>query len=74
MNIFLHELKAYRKSTMIWTISLIMIIALYMSMYPSFVKESEQFVKIMESYPEAIRNALGMNLTTIFTILGYYRL
>ena len=72
MNMFFHELKANRKSTFIWTMSLILIAILYLSFYPSFVKDAEQFSKIMEGYPEAIRNALGVNLGNFFTILGFY--
>jgi ABC-2 type transport system permease protein len=72
MNIFFHEWKAYWKSTLIWSISLVMIIVLFMSFYPSFAKDAEEFQKIMEGYPEAIRNALGFNLNSFFTILGFY--
>jgi ABC-2 type transport system permease protein len=72
MNIFFHELRAYRKSTMIWSVSLVMIIVLFMSFYPSFAKDAEEFQKIMEGYPEAIRNALGFNFENFFTILGFY--
>jgi ABC-2 type transport system permease protein len=72
MNIFFHELKAYRKSTLIWSVSLVMIIVLFMSFYPSFSKDAEEFQKIMEGYPEAIRNALGFSLGSFFTILGFY--
>lgn len=72
MNIFLHELKTYRKSTFIWSISLMMIVVLYLSFYPSFAQDAEGFKKIMEGYPEAIRNALGVNLGNFFTILGFY--
>ncbi|MEH7074526.1 ABC transporter permease subunit [Neobacillus drentensis] len=72
MNIFFHELKAYRKSTFIWSVSLVLIIALFMSFYPAFAKDAENFEKIMEGYPEAIRNAIGFNLGNFFTILGFY--
>jgi ABC-2 type transport system permease protein len=72
MNIFIHELRAYRKSTIIWTISLIMIVVLFMSFYSSFAKDAEAFTKIMEGYPETIRNLLGVNLGNFFTILGFY--
>ncbi len=71
MNIFFHEWKAYRKSTIIWSVSLVLIIALFMSFYPAFAKDAESFQKIMEGYPEAIRNAIGFNLG-FFTILGFY--
>ena len=72
MNIFIHELKAYRKSTIIWTISLIMIVLLFMSFYSSFAKDAEEFTKILEAYPETIRELLGVNLGNFFTILGFY--
>lgn len=72
MNIFLHELKAYRKSTLIWSVSLMAIVFLFMSFYPSFAKDAEAFTKIMEGYPEAVRNALGVSLGAFFTILGFY--
>jgi ABC-2 type transport system permease protein len=72
MNIFFHELRAYRKSTISWTLSLVLIIALFMSFYPAFAKDADDFKKIMEGYPEAIRNAIGFNLGNFFTILGFY--
>ncbi|WP_066310377.1 ABC transporter permease subunit [Bacillus sp. FJAT-29814] len=72
MNIFLHELKAYRKSTIIWTVSLIAVFALFMSMFPSFAKDADEFKKLLEGYPLALRKALGVNLDTLFTVLGFY--
>lgn len=72
MNMFWHELKANRKSTIIWSVSLIMLAILYLSLYPSFVKDAEQFTKIMEGYPEAIRNAIGLNNASFFSVLGFY--
>jgi ABC-2 type transport system permease protein len=72
MNILLHELRAYRKSTIIWTISLIAIVALFMSLFPSFTKDTEEFTKLLEGYPAALRDAFGINLDTFFSILGFY--
>lgn len=72
MNMFLHELKANGKSTIIWSISLLLLVVLFMSFYPAFSKDVEDFIKIMEGYPEAVRNLLGVNLGTFFSILGFY--
>lgn len=72
MNILLHELRAYRKSTIIWTISLVAIVALFMSFFPSFTKDTEEFTKLLEGYPAALRAAFGINLDTFFSILGFY--
>src|SRR4051812_39805540 len=72
MNIFFHELKAYRKSTIIWTFSLIMVALLFLSMFPSFAKDAGEFKKLLAGYPLAMRKAIGLNLKNIFTILGFY--
>lgn len=72
MNIFLHEMKAYRKSTIIWLVSLTAIMVMFMSMFPSFSKDAEQMTTMLEGYPEAIRKALSLDLENFFTILGFY--
>jgi ABC-2 type transport system permease protein len=72
MNIFFHELRACRKSTIIWTISLIAVFALFMSMFPNFSKDADEFKKMLEGYPLALRKAIGLNLENLFTILGFY--
>ncbi|MEH7490907.1 ABC transporter permease subunit [Neobacillus niacini] len=72
MNILLHELRAYRKSTIIWTISLIAVVALFMSLFPSFTKDTEEFRKLLEGYPVALREAFGIDLDNFFSILGFY--
>ena len=43
-----------------------------MTIWPWPPKDAEAFTKIMEGYPEAIRNLLGVNLGNFFTILGFY--
>lgn len=72
MNIFLHELKAYRNSTIIWTISYIALIVIFLSMYSSFSQDAEGLVKILGNYPEAIRNAFGINIDNLVSIEGFY--
>jgi ABC-2 type transport system permease protein len=72
MNIFMHELRAYRKSTIVWTLSLIAIGVIFLSFYASFAKDADEFAKVMEGYPEAIRNLFGVNFGRISTILGFY--
>lgn len=72
MNMFLHELKAYRKSTVIWTCSLIAVIILFLSMYPTFSKEVEAFKKLMEGFPEPVRKAFGLSVDSMSSILGFY--
>lgn len=72
MNMFLHELKAYRKSTIIWTCSLIGIIVLFLSMFPAFSREAETFKELLEGFPEPIRKAFGLSVESMSSILGFY--
>ncbi|MDD7793335.1 ABC transporter permease subunit [Clostridium sp. 'White wine YQ'] len=72
MNIFLHELKTLRKTTAIWIIVLVSLLALYLSIYPGMANDAEDFKKLLEGYPASVRAMLGINLDTITSILGFY--
>lgn len=72
MNIILHELKAYRKSTFIWICSLIIMVVFFLSLFPSISKDFDEFSKILEGYPEGVRKALGLELESFGSILGFY--
>ena len=72
MNMFIHEMKAYRKSTIIWTCSLIAIIVLFLSIYPSFSKEADAFKELMEGFPEPVRKAFGLSVDSMSSLVGFY--
>jgi ABC-2 type transport system permease protein len=72
MNMFLHEMKAYRKSTIIWTCSLITLVVLFLSLFPSFSKEAQAFKEIMKGFPEPVRKAMGLSVDSMSSILGFY--
>jgi ABC-2 type transport system permease protein len=72
MNMFLHELKAIRKSTLFWTCSLVAIMSLFLAMFPGLSRDAEDFKQLLAGYPEGIRHALGMSLETITTLIGFY--
>jgi ABC-2 type transport system permease protein len=72
MNMFLHELKAYRKSTIIWTCSLITMVILFLAMYPAIAKDAADFKKMIENYPPALMKALGFSIDNFFSLLGFY--
>ena len=72
MNIYLHELKAYRKSTIIWTISLVALCILLLSMFSGFSKDASDFEKLLEGYPKPVIQALGLSIESITSITGYY--
>ncbi|MGI8383446.1 ABC transporter permease subunit [Robertmurraya sp. P23] len=72
MNIFLHEVRAYRKSTIIWTVSLIALVLFFMSLFPSFAKDAEQVNELLKTLPEALRKAVGIEIGSFTSILGFY--
>lgn len=71
MNMYIHELKVYRKSTIIWTLSLIAVVILFMSIYPAFAKDVAVFQKYIDSLPKALIAALGITSLDL-SILGFY--
>ncbi|CEG26421.1 ABC transporter permease subunit [Bacillus sp. B-jedd] len=72
MNIYLHELRANRKSTILWTLSMIGLVLLFLLMFPSFSREAEEFKLVLEGFPVAVKKAVGLSLETITTLLGFY--
>lgn len=72
MNIFLHELRAYRKSTVVWTVSLVALVALFLSMYPSFSRDADEFKQMLEGFPVELRKAIGLSVDSIATLLGFF--
>ena len=72
MNLFLRELKAYRKSTIIWIASLSGIAVLFMAMYPAFSQDVQALEKVLQNFPEAIRTALNLSAETFLTVSGFF--
>src|SRR5690554_2840104 len=72
MNVFLHELRMYRKSTFVWALSLAGVSVFLMSMYPALSQEVESFTQLLAGFPEAVIKALGISISTIGSLLGFY--
>lgn len=72
MNMFLHEMKASGKSTFIWALSLGLLGAFMLSMFPTISDNAVEMKQILEAYPEAVRKALGISLESFTNLLGYY--
>ena len=72
MNLFLHELKAYRKSTIMWTCSMVALVILFLALYPSIAKDVADFKSMIANYPVALIKALGFSMDSLFSLLGFY--
>lgn len=72
MNIFLHELKAYRRSVIIWACSMAALAAMFIFIFSSAGSEIEAVKKVLMSMPEALRKALSIYVDSIATLEGFY--
>jgi ABC-2 type transport system permease protein len=72
VNLFLRELRAYRKSTLTWIASLSVLVVVFMAMYPAFSQDVEALTQIFVQFPVAVRLAFGISMETFFTIYGFF--
>ncbi len=71
MNIFKRELRAYWKSTLIWSISLSAGVIVFLSMFSAFSSDVDAMVNVLKHFPPAIRNAFRLSQGNLFTIYGF---
>lgn len=71
-NVFLHELRAYRTSALVWALSLSAMAVLFLCMFPGFTKDIAASQKILGQLPQALRDALDISLKSFFTIYGFF--
>ncbi len=72
MNIYLHELRSYRKNTIIWIVALCAATVFLFSMFPAFAANVEEVAKVFERYLKAIQDAFGFDVHQIGTVPGFY--
>ncbi len=75
MNVYLFELKMYKKSIIIWSISIAFWIIFYMAFYPLIGGDSVNFDEIMADFPKEFSAMFGINADLpVSSVLGYFSL
>lgn len=72
MNIFKFEFKTYLKSNIIWTLSLVAILFMFMSFFPLYSTQAAMMEKLLENFPEPFLKAFGMDNMSLSEIVGFY--
>ena len=72
MNVFRQEIRANLKSTLLWTAVLTGISAMVLSFYPIFQKDLDNFVAVLNNFPDVMKSIMGMNAHIFFSPLEYY--
>jgi ABC-2 type transport system permease protein len=71
MNIYIRELKAYRKSTLFWCLGVVFLIAATMAKYQGLGTAGD-FSAMMNMMPPAVLAIFGMNLLDFGKASGFY--
>lgn len=72
MNIFLHELKAYSKSIIIWAGSMAALAVIFIFVFSAAFNEIDSFRRVLETMPEAFRKVLNIYVDSISKLEGFY--
>ena len=72
MNIFLHELRMSLKSVLTWSVSLVLLIVVFLSVFSSFDMNAAAFNNMLASFPRELLIAFGMENMDWSTILGFF--
>jgi ABC-2 type transport system permease protein len=73
-NIYLFELKAQFKSFVIWTVSLLLVLTVFiLGVYPMFKESAQSFLTLLENFPPQFAAAFGLaDITSVFSFEGFY--
>ena len=69
--VLLRELKDRRMAMLAYCFTVIALLVIYMSVFPSVHTQMEQFQKLYESYPKGLYRALGIENLSVSTLENY---
>lgn len=72
MTIYKHELKMTLRSAVTWSISIVVLIFVYMALFQSFSEDAEAMNEAMEKFPREFLIAFGIADIDMATVLGFY--
>ncbi|MDF2685363.1 MAG: transporter, permease protein [Clostridia bacterium] len=72
MNIYMHELKANIKNTVLWICVLCGLAVIIMLFYPTIKSDIDNFMKILNNFPPAMKAIFGMVSENFSSAIGYY--
>ena len=72
MNIFFREMKAHRKSLIIWCIGVILMVASGMGKYAVYSTNGQSMNTIVAQMPKSLQAILGLSSLDLSKAVGYY--
>ncbi|WP_078409132.1 ABC transporter permease subunit [Priestia abyssalis] len=72
MNIFLKEVKSHRKSLILWSIGVFLMVASGMTKYEAYSSSGQSINDLMADIPKSLRAVLGFSELDVTKASGYY--
>lgn len=72
MNIFLVELKAHRKSLILWCFGMLFMTFAGMSKFSAFDSSGQNMNEMLDTFPRALRTMLGLGDFDLSKAIGFY--
>ncbi|NTU90079.1 MAG: ABC transporter permease subunit, partial [Actinobacteria bacterium] len=72
MNIFIRELKAHSRSLLIWSLSMVALVAAGMMKFSALSTDTQALEALMKQFPASIQAVFGMTGLDLATVSGYY--
>ncbi len=71
-NIYRYEFKMHLKSVITWSLSVAVLILVFVSLFPSFAPQAELMNEALANFPKQLLTAFGLNGVDLSTVLGYF--
>lgn len=72
MNIFKHEFRMGFRSMVTWSMAVMAIIFLLMSIFPTFARDAQLMEETLSQFPPELLAAFGMTNLNMASVLGYF--
>lgn len=73
-NIYRHEFGMYSRSVISWSVAIVALILVFVSLFSSFAADAALLNEMMSNFPEQLLIAFGLTGVNLATILGYFSL
>ena len=70
MNVFWRELRTYRKSVLLWSAGIVLLLVASMAKFNTLTAGGMDVNQLLDQFPATVQAVFGMNGLDITTILG----
>lgn len=72
MNIYLHEMRLYKKAIAVWNLTLLLIISIVGIIFPAFQNSIGAMNKVLDSFPDTLKQMFGLAGVDLSDLMGFF--